>query len=704
MVESTLPEELDFLNKFVGNRGKQYYCADWLESEFSASIWEGRFDNYSTIKINFDVELDNGGLLTSPNNESLLEVFKCWLCVQTHFDATGGRVLAPAVRYHRVTKTLNLIDYFLLNAKHFELSKQGLMLVTQNDLVGLLKCLASSRDVASSIYRWPEMLEEFLRNQLLTLDAAKIKNTLELYPFLSRELPDKEERLLDLDDDQIVLARVWLWVNGYYKNTTEHRNYRYVPNTQKLANTIYPNTLWGRYKKPVPPEFLVEPIDRYYREYPSAPSRNLSDKRLSEKILAGYKRSLRYLGLLGEIALPVPLSSIMAIEHTNIDNHLNLKSPGRTLTLPLDTVLSNFRNAIEFSLEYGEDILESSLAVFSKAAEANTSCEIYCRQYEISPLLTDKLRALGVRTWCLKQDVSFIEANPKQKNSVRAEKSEYFRRFRANEGLLQLIRVLFGAIQFCTGLLVARRQGELIDLVAGKCLDKTETRLVFYNRKSGEMGFREKIARPIHPTLVRLIKLLERFQLSLIKLGILEQHAQLFSYPDNNGMQLVKVFSGSYNDSLNIFCDYFETPLNKDGERFYFRQHQLRRFFAMLFFWGNSFGGMDTLRWFLGHTDIQQLYRYITESTPGKVLRSVKANYAGELTKAGAEGTEPLADLIAEHFGTQNFSILDANELDEYIEELIATAKVAIEPEFLETPEGQSYRILIKVTSADATS
>ena len=36
---------------------------------------------------------------------------------------------------------------------------------------------------------------------------------------------------------------------------------------------------------------------------------------------------------------------------------------------------------------------------------------------------------------------------------------------------------------------------------------------------------------------------------------------------------------------------------------------------------------METLRWMLGHTDIQHLYRYITESETGRVLNGIKASY-----------------------------------------------------------------------------
>lgn len=152
-----------------------------------------------------------------------------------------------------------------------------------------------------------------------------------------------------------------------------------------------------------------------------------------------------------------------------------------------------------------------------------------------------------------------------------------------------------------------------------------------------------------------------------------------------------------YNVAMDRFCDYFETPLNKNGERYYVRQHQLRRFFAMLFFWGRSFGGIDTLCWFFGHTDAEHIYHYITEATPGSVLIAVKAQFTTERVQAHDSETQALADLLEEHFGTRQFSVLDTEELEEYIEDLLVEGIVEIEPQFFKTTDGTSYKILIHV-------
>jgi len=227
------------------------------------------------------------------------------------------------------------------------------------------------------------------------------------------------------------------------------------------------------------------------------------------------------------------------------------------------------------------------------------------------------------------------------------------------------------------------------------------TKLIFFNRKSGIFGMREKEARPAPLIAVKLISILERLQNGLIDIGDLSKNTNLFSHPSHSGNGLVRTGASQHNESLDFFCDYFEMPLNSEGERYYIRQHQLRRFFAMLFFWGRAFGGMDTLRWFLGHTDLKHLYHYITESIPGAMLRSIKATYATEQIVAHTAEAEKLSDLLACHFATRDFSVLDSDEMNDYIDDLIAEGKVQIEPEFFDTPQGIRYRILIVVTSKD---
>ncbi len=198
-------------------------------------------------------------------------------------------------------------------------------------------------------------------------------------------------------------------------------------------------------------------------------------------------------------------------------------------------------------------------------------------------------------------------------------------------------------------------------------------------------------------------------------------------------LKVKKVNADIYNDHLDAFCDYFETSCvqRESGElyRYYIRQHQLRRFFAMVFFWSKSFDGLDTLRWMLGHTDIEHLYHYVTEAQTGDVLNGVKASYlVDQLSARKLENIAELKHVLAKRYGisaanvsisTISEAIPDFEDVNEYktipsmetmrqretlerqVLELIEDDIVTLEPEFfiVEGVDGthQDFNLILKV-------
>lgn len=694
-----LPDELSFLREMYGNRKIQFRRPSWLKEGFAKPRWRCDFGDNRRLDIDFRIRLDDGGLLTSSKYSSLLNTIKCWLCIQTHSDVTGGISYSAHTAYSRVLSTLHLADYFFLNSRRFQLSKHGLLQITENDLRGLIVELARSSDVVDSIYQWKEKLTIFLKNQSRYLGKDQLKAVLKECPPLFFIDIDQDDRTLELSDAELIRARAFLWANGYYSYESGNASeYRYAPETVRLATQIYPNTLAGISPKPHPTELRLIPREVIRREHLAVPVRTAVGDEISAPRLVRFKNILRSMGLLAEIKLPVPLSALKAADNRAVNDAIRLKKPGRYRTLPQHVVFPSLRNAIEFSLKYGDAIVDSFLALVKASAKAGMNYHAYCKRYGIHSLLTPKLRKLGVQTWSVCLDFSVVDYNPRARSSSPLKCAEYFERFRANEGLYELICVLYGSVAICVGTLMARRQRELRDLVAGKCLDKSRTRLIFLLGKSGIEDKRQHEVRPIPPVAVKLISQLERLQRGLIDAGLLTHPTNLFRRPLRLGCGLALEGSQEFYRALDYFCDYFETALDKNGRRYYIRQHQLRRFFAILFFWGSSFGRMDALRWFLGHIDIEHLYHYLTESTPGAVLRSIKAGFATDRLRIGAKETTALADLLEKHFHTRNFSVLDDEELEEYIEDLLDEGAVTIEPKFFKARNGKSYRILIKVS------
>jgi len=697
----SLPEELGYLKFLFADRNAEYRQCKWLSNPFEDEIWTFTFGKWNSLSIDFRVKLEDGSLLTDTSNRELLETFKCWFCIQTHFDVTGGYFYTEPTANESIRRVASLIDYFLLHAPHFQLSKFGLTNVTENDIINLMQALASSREIVNSIYRWPEMLTGYLRKEIKKIEIEFLNEIILEHSFLSENIPDESDRMLSLSHEEITLARAMLWHKGYYRpnfrSTSSTETFRFALNTNKLAPLVYPNTLRGYTKKPQPAELLLAPSHKYSQEYKRASVKHSELDIQSDSEWREYRKTLRSLGHLSEIGLKVPIFALSTTRTLLSPESAILKSRVRFKTLSHQLVLDALKNAIEFSMDYGEDILKSALNVIEAAQKANLSCVSFTKEFDINPFLTPKIREIGVKVWHL----GFHMNNELQTTNLfdtnRASSQDYFNRLRNNEGLYDLVRVLFGAIQICIGALMARRQSELMDLLSGHALDKSRTNLIFLNRKSDHGEMREKLVRPIPPIAVKLIELIEEFHKGLKTIGLGSEKIPLFSYPDVRTGKPVIMVSRLFNASIDIFCDYIQTALNEKGERYYIRQHQLRRFFAMMFFWGNSFGGIESLRWFLGHTDIEHVYHYITESTPGYMLRATKAHFGSEVLRTNPNQEPELADITEKHFGTRDFSVLTSEELDDYIEDLLTEGKVKIEPIFFEGPEGKSYRIAIKV-------
>ena len=100
----------------------------------------------------------------------------------------------------------------------------------------------------------------------------------------------------------------------------------------------------------------------------------------------------------------------------------------------------------------------------------------------------------------------------------------------------------------------------------------------------------------------------------------------------------------------------------------------------------------------LGHTDVRHVWHYITESMQGDVLRSAKSQYIAEsLHRNGADNFQNLSDLIESRYGTTDFTLIDTEELEDYIADLIEEGDIEVEPEFFTDAEGEKFKVVVKV-------
>jgi hypothetical protein len=617
-------------------------------------------------------------MLTAPKNAALLAIFKHWLAIQSHPVVTSGRQ-SKATLQARIGLTIHLADYFLLNAKTFQLASHGFGLVTENDIRALTWKLSGSRSTYTTIYEWPARLSAFLRSKAASLPTNELLAIILRQPLLTSE-PRGGPAMTSLSEDEIIRARAALWRDGLLHSRDLSGLRADIPAIWRI---VQPSVLGCERNVPVPPELTIRTAFSNARRSATRPKpADMGQRPSSKTSFSTYLSIIRSLSLLEGDGISMPPVPRKVFGDARLGVNLSeCEPPGRFALPDSELVLRHLRHAIEFAIAYGDALVDAYLYLLQGWRPSDGGLTKHARFVFAHSCVTPELDSLHITGWF---------ACPKYKLETLEEDLA-----RQRHSLQYLMRVLVGAIQLSIGALSARRIQELYDLHAGSSLDASRTRLVFFNRKSGLGDLRQKESRPIPGIAVRMIGMLERLQLGMINLGAIKKPARLFAHPSRQGGKLSECGIVSHRN-VDLFCDYVHAADGKNGSFVRIRQHQLRRFFAMLFFWGKSYGGLDTLRWFLGHADPRHLYRYITEAVPGEVLRKVKAAYAvGRIKDASAE--EPLADLVEHHFGTRQFSVLDDDEVTEYIETLLEQGTVTVEPEFIHTRSGPSHRVLIHV-------
>jgi hypothetical protein len=663
---------------------KRYRRAHWLLNDFDSMTWIVRAD--TTFEIHWCLPMYDGSKLT--DHLDLWETLRSWLICRTHIDITGGSLCGARTERSLLQMVLHCIDYLLLHAKDLRLLEHGLKGLSENEVRAMLAAIGSNRSVHVGVYEWKRRLSRYLREKIADLPSDAIERAILLQPVLRSELPDQLDRLTDLDERETLMARAWVALQGWYRPGRKETEYRYRPHLTPMAAEIYACTVAGRHQKwKVPKELCLAPDHYFSTEFPRARVHSPRDELASRKGLSRYTNALLPLPLLRTESLAAPAVNIDGLH--SFCGSLRTKSDGRFRTLPQAVVFRAMRSAIHYLIEYGDDLVTSYLAVLRAAFEAGATIPQFLRDRHIDGFLTDRCRRLGIEAWT----IAAHQSSRDDRDEVA--KSEWYRDLRRNRGLWESLQVMYGAVQLVVGLVMARRAGELVDLRSGECLDESKTRLLFRNRKSGIAGVRELEARPIPPVAVRFVQLLERLQNGLIEVGAIAKETGLFATPVVDGTHLRILHRTTYSDAMDVFCDWSETGLDKDGNRYYIRQHQLRRFFAMLFFWGAGFGGMDALRWFLAQTDVKHLWHYITESTPGLTIRSVAAEWAAYQVQHATDEAQLLSNVLSEQFGISDFSALEEEALAMHIEDLMEEGRLVIEPQFLDG--GNRYRIAVIV-------
>ncbi|EKO4254478.1 integrase [Vibrio sp. 1069] len=736
---------------------------EWLESSFPENKWVLTFGK-TPKTIHWDtVYLDDGKKLTDKKHQKLLNSFKYWITVADNPLENGGKIFSPRTAYQKVTKVIALINAILLHAKELKLAKYHLLNVNDDFWLNILTKYAEHGNF-QGVYEIEKHTKVLLNNASQSISDTDAQAFKEKFPYVTQDIAEDESFLFLAEREK---ACAWLFEQGYYHNG---EMIKYTGSSAALGKLLFDGKmLYHDISLPSYPELHIKAARRN-SEYRAVENKDTSTGTIQTTISA-YIEAIRLIHTNLEredAANPSILSERVSSGH--ISQLVSLKKAGRTRTLPPAFVFNLIRQCYEFVKEHlpteegSTTLLDETLSLLSTARSKSTAKHSNTFRPQQSALdwnevlhrdMSSTERGYWFQTEainCLSSE--YLKKGVKQVRAFAHSVDNRFERIRANESLFDLFSVLQGAIQVLVGAIMARRQDELIKLKSHGNLSpnvspfseagaKTEYSLIFGVKKTGSKGINATIERPIPLSIARFIWQLEQFNIKASELELCKGKLSLLNSLNSNYSQLSQVAHTTYNAHLDSVCDYLETDLveyeNGEYRRNYVRQHQLRRFFAMAFFWSKGFDGMDALRWMLGHSDMEHLYHYISESETGAVLNGAKASVivrgvvdsTSELAKL--EGIEEVRKIIAERLTGDSSTPITIESVSEAAEDyddesyltvphisqlqkeqdieteviqLLEEGRITLEPEFftIEGDDGkttQTFNLILKIKDLD---
>jgi hypothetical protein len=677
----------------------------WLSSNFDDDVWRVDFNDSTkkakkvyktkTKKLDWNnIYLDDGKLLTNEKHKKLLNSFKYWITAVDNPLENGGKIINATTARTKCLEVISLINTILLHSELLRLSQFNFQNINDDFWLNIFGKMVTYNGILS-IYNPDLHTKKLLDKESESITDEEEKNFKQDYPYLCQAIAT-EDTTLFLNNR--IKACLWLFKQGFYKNSWGSPAYQ--GNGSVLTSLLFNGKLLSYdILLPAYPELFLKP-PKLQTEYRGILQRNRSSG-LTPIRITQYLSALRLIQTNFEredAAIPPQQSTYLTV--SSIQEFTIFKKEGRTKNQPPEFVFKFIRQCYEFAKEHlpEEDLnndisclLSEVLNFLVKGREKSTKQNTGKIVQQVSER----------HHWFQVEAIKDLSTNYKlkgvkqiQKFSINTENKH--KKIRENQSLFDLFDILQGTIQVLVGVIMARRQDELITLKSHGNLSSdispfsSSDLLPSYNLKfqvkktgiGGQYGTNETIERPIPLSIAKLIWQIEQFNIEATKKKVNKGQLSLFNNLDSKCCQLNSMKYNHFNDNLDAVCDYFETDLVQydSGEyrRNYVRQHQLRRFFSMVFFWSKGFDGMESLSWMLAHSDIEHLYHYITESEPGAVLVGAKAtviqrgliNSFSELSKL--EGIEKVRKAIAKRLlgdETKAVEISTLSDASEYYED-----------------------------------
>lgn len=626
-----------------------------------------------TRVIDFDIELYDGSNLLDTKNKNLLLTFQYFFAYQIHPRYTGGQTFAPCVAYLNMTRALQIADWILLNGDRFKICEFGLSLINDNSVLSLLDGI-TKKPISEAIYDYSGRITTWIKQRTSEVSKLQVRSAIDADDSIS----DISEtlRILELNDEELIRARVFFKKNGFYTDVLGVQSLRAAP----IIADIYKNTFNGRTIKPDHFPELDLGETRYRGEFPPVEVRAAANDGASHRRLSSYIQTFRKIGLINECCTGIDKEMLQRITKDRVIAGKDYRETGRYRTAPVEVVLQALRSSIEFAIVNADWILQEiyeSIKAKFHASDYGQNFQDFARSR-----FSETALAQGINRW-----------------AIPRSEAGYYDQVRDNSSLVDLYQVLTGSVLIVLGATMARRRDEVAFLESDTCLypasdpslpENSSTRyyLVFKGQKTGASGIRETLKRPLLRIAASFIWKLKVFNQRLHALGMINTPGRLFK---SIGRPTGTVSEGnrySHYNCMNSACDYFRLPTVIDEgieKRYYIRQHQLRRFFAIAFFWGTDNPDYQTLSYMIGHTDAKLFYHYVTEMVTGRILKEAKANRIQASLSTGnrdIEGIDELIDMLRREHNVKRVHIKTYNEVFGSMQTMHTQGLVKTQPEF----------------------
>ena len=625
------------------------WLSDWLLSDFYSEIWVLKtFASYrdkktrkwkKTLPIYWDVTLPNGNKLTDKIYTSILYTIRKMV-----FLSRQGYTFSPNAKTGRPETTRSqqqsdiarslilIVKWMITKGYHPEL--YGFKVLTEIDINQItLEAKFGTQVIDGTLHVIENHLEKEKRKNNL---SRYIKDGRINYSKITKELGLKKgdgtpitpsPRLQSMLNKKWETAELPEWLDYKYSKGREYPSHR----AQKFIDAV---------------------------NEPTSISSLMS-------LLTGFRIIGRFASLFHEEL--GGLGWCEDLNTTELGKTYAYKEKRRTPTIPTKTALEYLDTSIAWIVDIGPQLIKAKNICdeqLKSMMKANTSRKDYFANKIILPfnsIPSSNYRSYGI-------NINRYHTNPTGTSHGH---------IRNNLSIEEAVECLVAACFIVISTFSCKRIDEILNLTVSSSRPALDGgwELVFGLKKASAVEALSLIGRPI-PDIAQMAidHLIDLRPKDIEYRGNNYDDEPLFlsSYKINKSTHKTSQRDSSkIYRSLELFADVVQISLNPKGQRWYIRSHECRRFFAISYFWHDRFSSLEALSWFMGHDGIEATMHYVTEETIASELPEEEARFTAALIHEEQEesiyGLSKLANDARDHFHTDNLSIIDKANLEDYL-------------------------------------